>query len=528
MNFTYRITSFFGSAIWLTVWLVVLGFAYPVTAQFTSTSLRTGSNTQNGSGGWLSGPLCTPSNITSQTFTNWEGSGVNVTYGYSTNMWDGDAPNLYVAAGQESAAGAGCDSQFVAGVNDAHCASIYHGSVRFTNNIHDTGGTPGNADGPAKIVITYNTPVILTNFRIGSISNIGSVVSPGVEWVQVKAFSASGGAISIATGDASGSYIDCAGTETVGGMTILSDATGGLYVGAQATTRQADGEYGNVDFSVPSSTPVSRIELYFWRNQSTTDPTELAGRSSYASFTLHQNVVAPSMPPSCTINSPTITPLCNNAGTTNTGGDDTFTFTVNTTGSGVGTNYVVKDGTTTLGTVNYGTTSASFGPFPIASGLRQLSLEDVATGTCTRPAHANPPAPCSADCTTIMNCSEVSAVIESDPNSTPNNGANSEDDYACYAVSVCTPPPSSADLELTKTSSSPFIRPGDTLTFTLTLVNKGPGTAMNVVVRDVLPASLSFISATTATGSYSNGTGLWTLGNIAPGTYTLTINATVN
>jgi len=232
-------------------------------------------------------------------------------------------------------------------------------------------------------------------------------------------------------------------------------------------------------------------------------------------------------PPNCTINSPTITPVCDNAGTTSTGGDDTFTFTVSTTGSGVGGSYIVKDGTTVLGTVNYGVNSATFGPFLISGGLRQLTLEDSITGTCTRPAHANPPAPCSAGCTTLMNCTEVTALIGVDPNSTPNNGANTEDDYACYAVSVCTPP-SSADLELTKTSNNVVIRPGDTMTFTLTLVNKGPSTANAVVVRDVIPAGLTFVSATTATGSYSNATGLWTVGDIAPGTYTLTINVTVN
>ncbi|MBL7978292.1 MAG: hypothetical protein JNN12_12485, partial [Bacteroidetes Order II. Incertae sedis bacterium] len=45
---------------------------------------------------------------------------------------------------------------------------------------------------------------------------------------------------------------------------------------------------------------------------------------------------------------------------------------------------------------------------------------------------------------------------------------------------------------------------------------------------DMLPASLNFVSATTATGSYDNASGLWSLGNIAPGTYTLTINVMVN
>src|SRR5262249_35967688 len=45
---------------------------------------------------------------------------------------------------------------------------------------------------------------------------------------------------------------------------------------------------------------------------------------------------------------------------------------------------------------------------------------------------------------------------------------------------------------------------------------------------DQLPAGLTFVSANTATGSYSSGTGVWTIGSLANGvTDTLTITAKV-
>lgn len=228
----------------------------------------------------------------------------------------------------------------------------------------------------------------------------------------------------------------------------------------------------------------------------------------------------------CMIDNPTIVATCNNSGTTNTGSDDTFTFTINTTGISVGASYRVLSGATLLGTASYNSISSAFGPFPISGGLKPLVLEDTATGTCTIAAHANPPIPCSSGCTTVMNCSEITGMIEDDPNSTPSNGANSENDYACYAVSVCTPP--SADLELTKVADKTSVRIGDTITFTLVLTNKGPATAPAVKVRDLLPAGLAFVSATTAKGSYTNATGVWDLGDVMPGSYTLTITATVN
>jgi uncharacterized repeat protein (TIGR01451 family) len=86
-----------------------------------------------------------------------------------------------------------------------------------------------------------------------------------------------------------------------------------------------------------------------------------------------------------------------------------------------------------------------------------------------------------------------------------------------------------ANLTLTKTvdKASPGI--GQAVTFTLTLTNGGPATAMNVIVSDALPAGLSFLDATAGTGtSYDSNNGLWTIPSLANASaVTLAIRATV-
>ena len=61
--------------------------------------------------------------------------------------------------------------------------------------------------------------------------------------------------------------------------------------------------------------------------------------------------------------------------------------------------------------------------------------------------------------------------------------------------SVDTPVKANADVEITKTASPANPVSGDTVTYTLKAKNNGPGLAANVVVTDVLPAGVSFVSA---------------------------------
>src|SRR5262245_23328574 len=84
-----------------------------------------------------------------------------------------------------------------------------------------------------------------------------------------------------------------------------------------------------------------------------------------------------------------------------------------------------------------------------------------------------------------------------------------------------------SDLALTKTVSNATPNVGDAITFTITLTNNGPtATAAGVTVTDLLPAGLTFISATPSQGSYTSATGLWNVGSVTTGSpVTLTITA---
>jgi uncharacterized repeat protein (TIGR01451 family) len=85
-----------------------------------------------------------------------------------------------------------------------------------------------------------------------------------------------------------------------------------------------------------------------------------------------------------------------------------------------------------------------------------------------------------------------------------------------------------ADLALTKTVNDATPNVGDTVIFTVTLANHGPDPATGVQVTDLLPAGLTLVSVTPSQGSYSSGTGVWTVGAVATAAApTLQIQATV-
>lgn len=73
----------------------------------------------------------------------------------------------------------------------------------------------------------------------------------------------------------------------------------------------------------------------------------------------------------------------------------------------------------------------------------------------------------------------------------------------------------SADLAVTKTTSAPGALVGETVTFTVTVKNNGPSTALEAVVTDELPSGYEFVSATADKGTYASPT--WTIGTIANG-----------
>ena len=113
------------------------------------------------------------------------------------------------------------------------------------------------------------------------------------------------------------------------------------------------------------------------------------------------------------------------------------------------------------------------------------------------------------------NTATITASDQADP--TPDNNTAS-----------ATETPQLADLALTKTVSDATPNVGDQVTFTVTLTNGGPDAATGVAVTDLLPAGLTFASATPSQGTYDAASGLWDVGTVAPGSpQTLPIVATV-
>ncbi|MGB5462166.1 MAG: DUF11 domain-containing protein, partial [Aureibaculum sp.] len=122
------------------------------------------------------------------------------------------------------------------------------------------------------------------------------------------------------------------------------------------------------------------------------------------------------------------------------------------------------------------------------------------------------------------NIAEVTASDNLDPDSTPNNGVTTEDDYA----SVSTAPIPVSDISLTKVVDNATPNVGDNILFTLTVTNNGPSDATGVIVTDLIPTGYSYVSDD-GTGAYVSGTGIWTVPVIANGnTETLNITVSVN
>ncbi|MBN9295973.1 MAG: tandem-95 repeat protein [Filimonas sp.] len=86
-----------------------------------------------------------------------------------------------------------------------------------------------------------------------------------------------------------------------------------------------------------------------------------------------------------------------------------------------------------------------------------------------------------------------------------------------------------ADISVVKTPSTSTPDVGSVISFEVKATNNGPSNATAVVVTDLLKSGYTFVSATATAGSYVPGTGKWTIGALANGSFeTLTITATVN
>ncbi len=201
--------------------------------------------------------------------------------------------------------------------------------------------------------------------------------------------------------------------------------------------------------------------------------------------------------------------------TPNLGESVTFTITVSNAGPDAATGVSILDALPAglafvSATPSAGTYSAATGVWTIgelaSGGDASLQLAVTPTGA-----------------TELTNTAEVLTADQFDPDSTPGNNVPGEDDQAVVIIS-----PQLIDLSLTKTISNATPNIGENVTFVLTLANAGPSTATDIQVLDQLPAGVTFVSSTTASGQFDSATGIWTPQPVAAGTTaTLTIIARV-
>jgi len=169
-----------------------------------------------------------------------------------------------------------------------------------------------------------------------------------------------------------------------------------------------------------------------------------------------------------------------------------------------------------------------------------------------------------SECTAVIFCCDAPPTITCPGNITTNAAPNQSSQIVTFAPTVtdscglsttsgCTPPSGSsfptgattvtcsainaagntascsftvtvtesADLLISKSANRGTVKPGQTISYTITVNNLGPSTAKNVIINDPTPQGTVFLNATnksghviTAPGVGSTGTVTWYLGNL--------------
>ncbi len=194
----------------------------------------------------------------------------------------------------------------------------------------------------------------------------------------------------------------------------------------------------------------------------------------------------------------------------------TFTVTITNTGpdatSGVTASFLLPSGYTYGGIVSGSGYNPTTGVWTIGSigddGSVTLVFTATVNATGSYPVYA-----------------EVGASNVGDPDSTPNDHSTTEDDDDTVNVG----PSGITDLAVVKTVTDLTPAVGDVITFTVVVTNHGPSAATGVVVNDLLLGGYTYQGHTASAGTYTQGTGVWSVGNLAAdASATLQIRVQVN
>ena len=152
-----------------------------------------------------------------------------------------------------------------------------------------------------------------------------------------------------------------------------------------------------------------------------------------------------------------------------------------------------------------------------AGGSTSLAITAYATLGVTVMGHGPvPPA--------YTNVAQVWTLNEDDVDSTPGNDVPAEDDQDDAEIPIR----ALSDLALTKSvdDATPYV--GQQIAYTIVVTNEGPQPASGVLIEDVLPAGLTYVSNSVGI-AYNAGTGIWDIGLMLSGwSRTLTVWSTVD
>ena len=112
-----------------------------------------------------------------------------------------------------------------------------------------------------------------------------------------------------------------------------------------------------------------------------------------------------------------------------------------------------------------------------------------------------------------------------------NHATETQTEYPPTTISDAIIHVNKADVAINKTIngvSKAIVNVGDTITYIITVINKGADDVTGLQITDLLPSGLSNLAYTASTGTYSLATGLWNIGSLVNGaTATLTITGKI-
>jgi uncharacterized repeat protein (TIGR01451 family) len=185
---------------------------------------------------------------------------------------------------------------------------------------------------------------------------------------------------------------------------------------------------------------------------------------------------------------------------------ETFSYTIAVTNSGPddARNVVVSDPIPSAFAIA-GVSSSGTGTCVAALNLVMCSIDPLLAGavwTIT----VQVIVPADAVFGTVTNTATVAGIGNTDPS----NDTGSQTTTIGGVTGV-------ADLTLTKRVDDTSPKEGDTVTYTVTVIDTGPDDATAVRVSDALPTGLTFVSASVTHGSYDQATGIWIMGTLTVG-----------